>query len=458
MLSFTLSNPTTGEESPAPAPQSEAGADALLGAAETASRAWGIQPIQTRSGVLKAAAGLLRRERDFLARTISLEMGKPLSEALAEIEKSAWNCEYVAEQAPQWLADQTVTTNATLSYVAYRPLGVVLSILPWNFPVWQVFRCAASALMAGNAVVLKHAPNVPQCAANVTDLLRRAGLPPGVFQNLVVPVERIAAVIKDPRISAVAFTGSPGAGAAVAMNAGAACKKSILELGGSDAFIVLDDADLDAAVAAAVRARFSNCGQVCLAAKRFIVTEGCWSEFSSRFTLAVSALRVGNPLDAQTQIGPMARRDLRDALDEQVQRSIEHGARLLVGGHGLPGPGYFYAPTVLTDVEPSSPVAIEETFGPVAPLIRAHSAERALELANESRYGLAAIIWTRDIERARGMAARLQVGSVSINAVTASDPRLPVGGVKLSGYGRELGAIGMRELVNVQSVVIGPLA
>ena len=452
-----LTNPTTGEQMPAAATQSPTQVEALLGAAQEAARDWGMRPLQFRASVLKVAASLLRQERDLLARTISLEMGKPLAEGLAEIEKSAWNCEYVAEQSARWLADEVVPTNASLSYVAFRPLGVVLAILPWNFPVWQVFRCAVSALMAGNAVMLKHAPNVPQSAAAVTDLLRRAGVPPGVFQNLVIPVERIAEVIKDTRISAVTFTGSPASGAAVAMAAGAACKKSILELGGSDAFIVLEDADLDAAVAAAVRARFSNCGQVCLASKRFIVTDRCWSEFSTRFVQAVSALRVGDPLDVRTQIGPLARQDLRDALDEQVQRSVAGGARLLVGGHKLAGRGYFYAPTVLTDVEPDSPAAIEETFGPIAPLLRARSAQHAIELANESRYGLGAVVWTRDVERARAMASQLQAGSVAINAVTASDPRLPVGGVKLSGYGRELGAAGMRELVNVQSVVIGPL-
>jgi acyl-CoA reductase-like NAD-dependent aldehyde dehydrogenase len=453
-----LVNPTTGEEYPAPTPQGEAGVEQLLGAAEIAARAWGSGSIQDRASVLVAAAALLREERGGLARTISIEMGKPLSEALAEIEKSAWNCEYVAAHASQWLADQPAATSAALSYVAYRPLGVILAILPWNFPVWQVFRCATSALMAGNAVVLKHAPNVPQSAANVTDLLRRAGLPDGVFQNLVVPVDRMAAVIRDERIAAVTFTGSPAAGAAVAMNAAAGCKKSILELGGSDAFIILEDADLDAAVAAAVRARFSNCGQVCLAAKRFVIEDGCWAAFNARFVEAVASLRVGNPLDSRTQVGPLARRDLRDALDEQVQRSVAHGARLLLGGHALPGPGSFYAPTVLTDVEPANPVAVEETFGPVAPLLRARSAEHALELANASRYGLGAVIWSGNVGRAREMAARLQVGSVTVNAVTASDPRLPVGGVKLSGYGRELGEAGMRELVNVQSVVIGPLA
>ena len=296
--SATLTNPTTGEESPRRHRTATSAVESLLDAAQVASRAWGNLPIHSRASVLKAAAQLLRQEREQLARTITLEMGKPLAESLAEIDKSAWNCEYVAEHAPQWLADHVVKTNAALSYVAYRPLGVVLAILPWNFPVWQIFRCAASALMAGNAVVLKHAPNVPQCAARVTDLLQPRGR-----AAWRVPESRRSGGTdrcshQDTRISAVTFTGSPAAGAAVAASAGAACKKSILELGGSDPFIVLEDADLDAAVAAAVRARFSNCGQVCLATKRFIVTDACWQQFTSRFVQAVAALRVGDPLDA----------------------------------------------------------------------------------------------------------------------------------------------------------------
>ena len=455
LMTVPAVNPATEEVLPAPAHQSAAEVEALLQNAATAVSGWGSTSFSERGHVLRTAATLLRREKDFLARTITLEMGKPIVEAEAEIEKSAGSCEYVAAHAEEWLADQPVTLEKLSGHIAHRPLGVVLAILPWNFPVWQVFRCAASALMAGNAVILKHAPNVPQSAINVTRLLAKAGLPEGVFQNLVLPVERLPTVIADERIAAVTFTGSPTAGARVAALAGAACKKSILELGGSDPFVILEDADLSAAVTAAVRARFTNCGQVCLAAKRFIVVASQWEAFNDRFAQAVEALRTGDPLDRATQLGPMARRDLRDLLDNQVQQSVRQGARVLVGGHPLPGRGNYYSPTVLTDVEGSMPVATEETFGPVAPLIRAHSAKHALQLANQSRYGLAAIVWTQDLPRARALAAHLQVGSVFINAVTASDPRLPVGGVKLSGYGRELGAAGIRELVNVQSVVVG---
>jgi acyl-CoA reductase-like NAD-dependent aldehyde dehydrogenase len=448
-------NPATGQTQPTRRYLDEAEIERLLTTAVSAQREWGHASFSARATVLREAARLLRHERISLAYTISLEMGKPLTEAEAEIDKSAWNCEFVAENMESWLADEVVTTNAALSYVAHRPLGAVLAILPWNFPVWQIFRCAAATLMAGNGFLLKHAPNVPGCAAKVADLMSRAGAPAGVFQNLDVQVDRVADIIGDKRVSAVAFTGSPAAGAYVAARAGAACKKSILELGGSDAFLVLEDADIEAAVAAAVRGRFANCGQVCLAAKRFIVVSSVWGDFEARFAEAIAALRVGDPLDRATQLGPLARDDLRSALDLQVQKSVRAGARILMGGHALPGNGYYYAPTLLTETDATMPVVTEETFGPVAPLIRARDAEHALHLANESVYGLAAVVWTRDIDRARLLSQRLEVGSVFINGVTASDPRLPVGGVKLSGYGRELGAAGARELVNIQSVWIG---
>jgi acyl-CoA reductase-like NAD-dependent aldehyde dehydrogenase len=426
-----------------------------LARGEAARRGWSASSYTDRAAVLRRAAHWLREERTRLAETITLEMGKPIAEAEAEIDKSVWNCEHVAQHGPGWLATEVVPTQAAASYVACRPLGTVLAILPWNFPVWQVFRCAVASLMAGNSFLLKHAPNVPESAASVTDLMLRAGLPAGVFQNIDIPVGLVGEVIGDRRVAAVAFTGSPSAGAAVAARAGAACKKSILELGGSDAFIVLEDADLEAAVAAAMKGRFSNCGQVCLAAKRFIVAESVRREFVARFADSIRALRIGDPLDRTTQLGPLARADLRSALDRQVQDSLQQGAHLVIGGHPLDRSGYYYAPTLVTEATASMPVVAEETFGPVAPVLAARDAEHALEIANESVYGLAAVIWTRDRERAESLARRLQVGSVFINGVTASDPRLPVGGVKLSGYGRELGCAGIRELVNLQSVWIG---
>lgn len=449
-------NPATGEVLRTCAELSEREIEEALDRASRAAPAWGALSCAERAEPMRAAAALLRKEKAVLARTITEEMGKPITEAEAEIDKSAWNCEYVAENAERWLADEIVETDASLSYVSYLPLGTVLTILPWNFPVWQVFRAAVSALMAGNTVLLKHAPNVPGCAELVTDLMRRAGFPAGVFQNFPAPVECIARVIADPRVAAVTLTGSPAAGAAVAAQAGAACKKSVLELGGSDAFIVLDDADVEAAVKAAVRARFANCGQVCLAAKRFIVTPGVAEEFEQRMQSEARQLRVGNPLDRATQLGPMARADLRETLHRQVQQSIAAGAKLLLGGQPRPGRGFYYEPTVLTDVASPMPVAIEETFGPVAAIMRARDAEDALRLANDSRYGLSCCLWTQDVDRARAFARRIATGGVFINSVSASDPRMPVGGVKLSGYGRELARAGILELVNQQSVSIGP--
>ncbi|MEJ0098550.1 MAG: aldehyde dehydrogenase family protein [Pseudomonadota bacterium] len=425
--------------------------ETTLAAAARAARDWRRRTLAERAALLRNMAVQLRQNSDRLTRMITLEMGKPLAEARGEIEKSAWNCEYVAEHGAAWLADEEVVTQARRSYVAYRPLGPVLAILPWNFPVWQGFRCATSALMAGNVFLLKHAPNVQGCAELVTELFVAAGFPPGVFQNLHAPIPSIGSIIADPRVAAVTLTGSPMAGAKVAAQAGAACKKSIMELGGSDPFIVLADADIDAAVTAAVRARFSNCGQVCLAAKRFIVEAGVAAKFTEAFAAAASALRIGDPMEATTQMGPMARADLREGLEKQVDASVRAGARVVTGGKRGSGAGWFYQPTVLTNLTRQMPVVAQETFGPVAAVLTARDANEAVAIANDSPYGLSAMLWT---EHARGqqLAQELEVGGVFINSVTMSDPRLPVGGVKLSGYGRELGRMGLLDLCNAQTV------
>lgn len=445
-------NPATGENISTWPLADAAQIEAQLALAQRAAAGWRQRRPAERARLLHAAAAVLRARKEQLARLVTLEMGKPVGEALGEVEKSAWNCEYVAGHGEAWLQDEHVQTSARDSYVAYLPLGVVLSILPWNFPVWQVFRCAAAALMAGNVLLVKHAPNVQGCANAVVDALREAGFPEGVFQNLHAPVQAVGGIIADARVSAVTLTGSPGAGAKVAAQAGAACKKSVLELGGSDAFIVLADADLDAAVTAGVRARFANCGQVCLAAKRFIIEQPVAAEFAERFAAAAAALRVGDPLQAGTQLGPLARSDLREALTAQIQASVHQGARVLTGGGSIAGAGWFHQPTVLAEVTRQMPVVAEETFGPVAAFLPARDAAHAVEMANDSAFGLSAMLWTADLDRARALARELAVGGVFINSVTASDPRIPVGGVKLSGYGRELGRTGMLELCNLQTV------
>lgn len=445
-------NPANGETLSTWPMLDDAGINRALEAAIRSAQSWRSRIAVERAALLAAIAARLRADKAELARLITLEMGKPLAESEAEVEKSAWNCEYVAQQGPDWLADEMVATQASSSYISYLPLGVVLSILPWNFPVWQVLRCAASAMMAGNVMLVKHAPNVQGCASKVAELIAAAGAPDGLYQNLHVPVPAVAGIIADRRVAAVTLTGSPAAGAKVAALAGAACKKTVLELGGSDAFIVLADADIDAAVKAAVRARFTNCGQVCLAAKRIIVEQGIAQRFTEAFVAAAKSLRIGDPMLPGTQIGPMARDDLRDGLETQVTAALHAGARLVAGGTRPPGAGWFYPPTVLDQVTREMPVVAQETFGPVAAMISARDAADAVAIANDSDFGLSAMLWTSDPDRGRRLARELEVGGVFINSVTASDPRLPVGGVKLSGYGRELGRTGMLELCNAQTV------
>jgi succinate-semialdehyde dehydrogenase/glutarate-semialdehyde dehydrogenase len=383
-------------------------------------------------------------------------MGKPIVEAEAEVNKCALACEHYADHAAEYLADAPVSTESLESYVAYEPLGTILAIMPWNFPFWQVFRAGAPTLMAGNGIVLKHASNVPQSALATEEVIRDAGFPDGLLRTVLIEGGSTERLIDDPRIAAVTLTGSSEVGARIASLAAARLKKQVLELGGSDPFIVLADADLGHAARTAARARNQNNGQSCIAAKRFIVEDSVADEFGALFADAVRALRVGDPAERDTNVGPLARGDLRDTLERQVAESRGMGAEAVVGGERRNGRGYFYAPTILDGVTDAMPVFREETFGPVAALLRARDADHAIELANDTEYGLGAALWTRDLEGAKGLARRIEAGSVFVNGLVASDPRMPMGGVKHSGYGRELGRHGIWEFTNIQTVRIGP--
>jgi succinate-semialdehyde dehydrogenase / glutarate-semialdehyde dehydrogenase len=455
-MSIQTINPTTGEVLETFEPYNERQINEALEQARHAFVQWRAMPFAERGNHLHSIASHLRDHQAELARLAVLEMGKSITEAEAEVEKCAWNCDYFAEHAQEFLSEESVATNATQSYIAFHPLGVILAVMPWNFPYWQVFRFAAPALMAGNTAVLKHASNVSRVALEIERIFHEAGLPQGVLKTVLVPGSETHRLIEDPRIAAVTLTGSDAAGVEVAAASGHVLKKTVLELGGSDAFMVLEDADLDQATQIAVTTRFQNNGQSCIAAKRFIVAEAVADAFEGRFVEAASRLQVGNPLNRETRIGPMARGDLRDALDRQVQASIQMGARVLLGGKPMEGKGYFYAPTIVTDVTSDMPMFREETFGPAAAVIHARDTEHAVELANDSVFGLSCNLWTRDIEQARRLASRIEAGSLFINGMTASDPRLPFGGIKRSGYGRELSWFGMREFVNIQTVWIGP--
>jgi acyl-CoA reductase-like NAD-dependent aldehyde dehydrogenase len=427
-----------------------------LAEAHNAYLGWRERPIAERAIPMRALAKLLRERADRYARLITLEMGKPIAEAKAEIEKCAFGADQFAESAARYLADEEIKANARRSIVAFQPLGVVLAVMPWNFPFWQVVRFAAPAFMAGNAGLLKHASNVPQCALALEEAFRDAGFPQGLLRTVLVSGSAIEPIIADDRIRAVTLTGSSDTGSRIAELAGRAIKKSVLELGGSDPYIVLADADLEAAATTAVRARNQNGGQSCIAAKRFIVVESVAAEFERRFAKGVEDLAVGDPMDPNTKVGPLARRDLRDTLERQVDASVRAGARPLTGGERLSGKGYFFRPTVLASVTPDMPAFREETFGPVAAVVRVRDADEAVRVANDSAYGLGAAIWTRDERLGERLARRVESGSVFINGMVASDPRLPFGGVKRSGYGRELSAFGAREFTNIQTIWIGP--
>jgi succinate-semialdehyde dehydrogenase/glutarate-semialdehyde dehydrogenase len=455
-MAFQSINPATGEEIETFDAYSREQVNEALDQARGTFLRWRSTSFAERSALLRRVAATLREQKTHLARIATLEMGKPIIESEAEVEKCAWNCEFYADNAERFLTDEPMPSSAAESYVSYLPLGVVLAVMPWNYPYWQVIRFAAPALMAGNTAVLKHASNVSRCALELERIFREAGLPEGAFRTLLISGSEASELIDDPRIAAVTLTGSEAAGVSVGSASGHALKRSVLELGGSDAFIVLDDADLDQAAQFAVRSRFQNTGQSCIAAKRFIVVESMAEPFVQKFVAGAAALRVGDPLDRETQVGPVARGDLRDDLDTQVQRSVKMGAKVAHGGHPLPGKGAFYAPTILTNVTLEMPAFREEVFGPVAAVILARDTEHAIELANDSSFGLGGNLWTRNLARARALARRIESGGVFINGMTASDPRLPFGGVKHSGYGRELSVFGIREFVNIQTVWIGP--
>lgn len=449
-------NPATDEVIQTYAPHTPAQIDDALANARRAFLAWRETSFDERGAVLRRMASELRQRKHELAKLATLEMGKPIAEAEAEVEKCAWNCEFYAEHAERFLSPEPAPSTARESYIAYRPLGVIFAIMPWNYPYWQVLRFAAPALMAGNAAVLKHASNVSGCALAIEEVLTAAGLPDGLFRTLLIPGAAAEKLIADPRIAAVTLTGSDAAGSAVAAAAGRALKKTVLELGGSDAFIVLADAELDAAAQVGVRARFQNTGQSCIAAKRFIVVDEVFDAFTEKFTQYASQLKLGDPLDAGTQLGPMVNKEQRNVLNRQVAETVAKGGRLVLGGEPASGPGAFYPATVVADVTPEMPMFRQETFGPAAAIIRARDTAQAIALANDSQFGLGGNLWTADIAQGQALAAELESGGVFINGMTASDPRLPFGGVKRSGYGRELSAFGIREFVNIQTVWIGP--
>lgn len=449
-------NPTTDEVVAAYPALARPDIDAAIDAAGAAQRDWRETDLAHRARLLRSLANLLREEVEEHAQLISVEMGKPIVESRAEVLKCATTCEYYADHVEEFLSPKPVETEAATSFVAYEPLGLVLAVMPWNFPYWQVIRFAAPTLAAGNGGLLKHASNVTGCAVAIESLFARAGFPQHLLTALVLADHaEVNRIVADPRVAAVTLTGSEKAGSSVAEAAGRALKKTVLELGGSDPFVIMADADVAAITPLAVRARFVNGGQSCLCAKRFIVDKSIVADFEQNVARAVAALRVGDPLDSQTQMGPLAKASFVDDIERQVTESISMGARLVTGGHRIEGPGNFYAPTVLADVTPDMPVFGEETFGPVLALVAAESADEAIRLADTTQYGLAASVWTADMQAGLEWGRGIHSGALFVNGVVVSDPRLPFGGVKLSGYGRELSIEGMHEFTNVRAVWAG---
>jgi succinate-semialdehyde dehydrogenase / glutarate-semialdehyde dehydrogenase len=445
-------NPATGETLRTFDPLTTAQIEEKLVRAAQAFQAHRRTSFDERAGKMYRVADILDAEKHGLGRLMTLEVGKTLKASVEEVEKCARCCRYYADHAARFLADEPLESDAAHSFVRYQPLGPVVAVMPWNFPLWQVFRFAVPALMAGNVGLLKHAENVPQCALAIEDVFARAGFAPGAFQTLLIETTQFPAVLDDPRIVAATLTGSEMAGSKVAEQAGRRLKKMVLELGGSDPFIVMPSADLDQAVQTAVKARVLNNGQSCIAAKRFIVAEAICDEFTRRFVQLMEALRVGDPMDETTDVGPLAMPRLLDSLDRQVQASVQAGARVLTGGHCLERPGSFYAPTVLADIPENAPAYHEELFGPVALLFRVPDIDAAIRQANDTPFGLGSSVWTRDPAEQERFIEEIEAGMVFVNGMVASDPRLPFGGIKHSGYGRELSAIGIREFVNVKTV------
>jgi succinate-semialdehyde dehydrogenase len=445
-------NPATGEWIERFEFQTDAEIETILASSFEGFQRWRKTAMDERVAIFRRMAGVLRANAQVFAETITREMGKVLKEAKDEVEKCARECEWYSEHGPKMVMDEPAPMEGSTAYVSYLPTGPILAVMPWNFPFWQPMRAAVPILLGGNTMVLKPAPNVMRCAIHLQSAWKESGLPDGAFTVLNATNKHTEQVIADRRIAAVTVTGSPRAGAAVAAAAGKALKKSVLELGGSDPFIVLADADIGRAVEAGIRARYSNAGQVCISAKRFILESPIAKEFTKQFLQAVYTLKTGDPMEEETKLGPIARDDLREALHKQVQDTIAAGATLLTGGHKLSGKGFFYEPTVLSNVQPGMTAFQEETFGPVAAMTIARDAEQAIELANDSVYGLSGNLWSGNEKRARELARRLETGGVFINGFSASDPRVPIGGVKNSGYGRELSYFGPREFLNVQTV------
>ncbi len=454
-MAIVAINPATGQTIKSYPEASANEISEIVAQADRAFGAWRRTDVSQRATMMKKVAEQLRKDQVSHARLMAEEMGKPLAQGRSEVEKCAWVCDYYAEHAARFLAPEPIATDAAKSFVAFEPLGILLAVMPWNFPFWQVFRAAVPALMAGNAVLLKHASNVPGCALAIERCFQQAGLPHGLFRTLLVESAHVGPLIEHPLVKAVTLTGSTSAGKAVAAKAGAVLKKAVLELGGSDPYIILEDADLGVAAQACAASRLINAGQSCISAKRFIVVESIRKSFETLFVQKMQEHRMGDPLKEETTIGPMARRDLRDALHDQVRRSVAKGAKLLLGGNIPDGPGAYYPPTVLTDVARGMSVYEEETFGPVAAIIPVKDEARAIEAANDSPFGLGAAVFTKDGARGERIAVeQLEAGSCFVNALVRSDPRLPFGGVKESGYGRELSSFGIREFVNIKTIYI----